>query len=194
MRDAIIKASLELGSELGEEGLTMRGIAARLGVSATALYQHFESKASILREIRFHGLQVLLEALAPSATISDPVERMSDMALRYIQFARENRWLYSVLMEQDPTAWSELASEEAGQLLAPLQAVREGLRDGVKSGRFRADLDVDMASFQLWAAIHGLASLILGGRISEEHPAFPIDSKEKFVRSFVGGMLDGFTG
>ena len=43
LRQAIIQASLELGQELGEEGLTMRGIASRLGVSATALYQHFES-------------------------------------------------------------------------------------------------------------------------------------------------------
>jgi AcrR family transcriptional regulator len=37
----------------------MRGIAARLGVSATALYQHFESKASILREIRLYGADLL---------------------------------------------------------------------------------------------------------------------------------------
>ena len=50
LRQGIIQTSLEIGSELGEEGLTMRGIAARLGVSATALYQHFGITAERLAE------------------------------------------------------------------------------------------------------------------------------------------------
>ena len=60
LHDAIVRAGIELGSDLGEEGLTMRAIAGRLGISATALYQHFESKASILREIRLHAIRLLM--------------------------------------------------------------------------------------------------------------------------------------
>ena len=76
LKEAIVRAAIELGTELGEEGLTMRGIAARLGVSATALYQHFEGKASILRAIRFHGLSLLNKELAPAFTLDDPVEAL----------------------------------------------------------------------------------------------------------------------
>ena len=58
LKEAIIRVSVELGSQLGEEGLTMRAIAKRLGISATALYQHFDSKAAILQEIRLYGLRL----------------------------------------------------------------------------------------------------------------------------------------
>ena len=39
LRQAIIQASVDIGSQLGEEGLTMRGIAARLGISPATLYR-----------------------------------------------------------------------------------------------------------------------------------------------------------
>jgi len=193
LREAIIQTSLEIGGELGAEGLTMRGIAARLGVSATALYQHFESKASILAEIRYYGLRSMVEALEPATTIEDPVERLVDMGFRYVQFARENRWLYDVLMEHDTHEWTELAQAEADRMLAPLQVVRESLREGVSKGRLRQGLDVDNASFQLWAGMHGVSSLMLGGRISEQHPAFPVADEDGFLKGFVAAIVQSFT-
>ena len=64
----------------------MRGIAARLGVSATALYQHFENKASILREIRLYGADLLqtevIERPRPTATRSTAWPRWRSNTLR----------------------------------------------------------------------------------------------------------------
>ncbi len=194
LREGIIEVSLELGGELGEEGLTMRGIAARLGVSATALYQHFESKAEILRAIRHYGLESLTDALRPADDRQDPVDRLHAQALHYVQFARENPWLYCILMEEDQVEWKELLEEEAKGMLAPVELVRSCLRDGVDKGKFRSNLDPDTGTFQLWAAVHGLSSLLLSGRVSEQHPALPVADEEAFVRAFVAGMIDGFTG
>ena len=61
-REAIIGASLELGQALGEDGVTMRAIATKLGTSATTLYTCFESKAAIMRELRMRGLLMLARA------------------------------------------------------------------------------------------------------------------------------------
>jgi len=63
LHDGIIRAGIQLGAELGEEGLTMRAIAARLGISVTNIYQHYENKAAIVREVRFHGVAMLNAAL-----------------------------------------------------------------------------------------------------------------------------------
>ncbi|ABS14646.1 transcriptional regulator, TetR family [Brucella anthropi ATCC 49188] len=51
-RDAVIQTALELLNEVGEEGLTTRRLAERLGVQQPALYWHFKNK------------RVLLDALA----------------------------------------------------------------------------------------------------------------------------------
>ena len=193
MREAIIQTSLELGSQLGEDGLTMRGIASRLGVSATALYQHFESKASILREIRVYGIDLLYDALAPAlGEDTDPVEKMRRITRRYIDFARTNKWLYSVLMERDRLEWDQLAPEEIARSLRPLKAVREAMMHGKEAGVWRDDIDIELASFQLWASVHGLSSLLNNGRFNEQHPAFPISNEDSLIDVFVEGCVRAF--
>lgn len=181
--------SIQLGSELGEDGVTMRAIAARLGVSATALYQHFESKAAILREIRFLGVRTLLAAQEPASQVDDPVERIHILARHYIEFAVENRWLYKVLFYEEGVEWADLNTEERDHLIGPLKEAKAACERGVGAGVFRNDLDLDNAALLLWAAVHGLASLLINGRIGHNHPAFPIASRDEFVRNLVEGVL-----
>lgn len=192
LHDEIVRVSIQLGSELGEEGVTMRAIASRLGVSATALYQHFESKAAILREIRFLGVRTLLEAQEPATHVDDPVERIHALAKHYIDFAVENRWLYKVLFYEDEVDWSDLNADEREHLAAPLKAARSACEAGVAAGVFRSDIDLDASALLLWASVHGLASLLINGRISENHPSFPVGSRDEFVRTMVEGVLRSF--
>ncbi|MFV8756203.1 TetR/AcrR family transcriptional regulator [Nannocystaceae bacterium ST9] len=189
MREAIIQTSLELGSQLGEEGLTMRGIASRLGVSATALYQHFESKTSILREIRVYGIDLLYEAIEPALTLDDPVERLRQIIHRYVDFARANKWLYSVLMEHDELEWSELSEDDIRRTLRPLKAVQESMAIGAERGAWREGVDPQVVAFQLWASVHGLCSLLNNGRFDEKHPVFPIPDATSLIDVFADGMV-----
>lgn len=192
LRDAILRASLELGSELGEDGLTMRAIAARLGVSVTALYHHFDGKPAILRGLRFWGADLLAGHLGPSYESEDPVECLYQVSVRYVGFARDNPWLYRLLFAEQEVDWREFSEEERARLMAPNGQVHGCFVTAVARGSFRADLDVDTAPFIMWAANHGLASLILGGRISETHPAFPVPSQDEFVHVFVSNFMRGF--
>lgn len=172
----------------------MRGIASRLGVSATALYQHFESKASILREIRVYGIDLLYDALSPALEAEkSPPEKLRLIIRLYIDFARDNKWLYSVLMEHDQLEWTELAPEEIARSLRPLKAVREAMAAGKETGVWREDVNVELAAFQLWASVHGLCSLLNNGRFNEQHPAFPISDEKSLIDVFVDGCVRAFT-
>jgi AcrR family transcriptional regulator len=192
LKEAIVRAAIELGTELGEEGLTMRGIAARLGVSATALYQHFEGKASILRAIRFHGLSLMNKSVAPAFEHEDPLDQIRESALLYINFARSNPWLYALLfggeiVDYDAYTDSEREVASWSQLLA-----QRAFERGKESGKLRADLDVATAPFLMWAANHGVAMLLITRRISEQNPAFPIPNENEFIRAFVESEVRGF--
>ena len=189
LHDEIVRVSIQLGSELGEDGLTMRAIAARLGVSATALYQHFESKAAILREIRLHGVQTLLAAMGPAAELDDAEERVREIARRYTDFALSNPWLYKVLFQGEDLEWAAVDEEERDLLLAPLRQTRAAFEAGVRSGLFRSDVDVDNTALLFWASLHGLASLLINGRISEAHPVFPVPDRDGFVSGFIAGLV-----
>lgn len=185
LKGAIVRAAIELGTELGEEGLTMRGIAARLGVSATALYQHFEGKASILRAIRFHGLTLMNKELAPAYESDDPVEQLRQTSLLYVNFARSNPWLYSLLFEGEELDFSSLSEQEREAIFFSQTEIRKAFALGKEQGRLRPDLDEKTAPFLMWAANHGLAMLMITGRISEQHPGFPVESEDSFIAAFV---------
>ncbi|TPV93825.1 MAG: TetR/AcrR family transcriptional regulator [Myxococcales bacterium FL481] len=188
-RESIISASVELGSQLGEDGLTMRGIASKLGVSATALYQHFDSKSAILREIRFHGVDRLWGAIGATATIDDPYARTVAIAERYLEFAIANPWLYTVLMEHEQVDWSSLDEAEMQRMIRPLLFVQETLKQGQRCGAWRGELDPEMGAFRLWTAVHGLSSLIINGRLDERHPVFPLRDGATYIRQFIHAVV-----
>lgn len=192
LREAILQASLQLGTEIGEEGVTMRAIAARLGVSATALYQHFDGKSAILRAIRFYGFDLLDARLEPAHRVADPVERLRGECIGYIVFARENPWLYRLLFLEEQLDWSKFSDTEKAHVSAMHGRTRAAFDEAIAAGRFRADLAGSTGPLLMWAANHGLASLILGGRISERHPAFPVRDEQDFLHTFVDNILRGF--
>jgi AcrR family transcriptional regulator len=192
LKEAIVRAAIELGTELGEEGLTMRGIAARLGVSATALYQHFEGKASILRAIRLHGLNLMNKTVAPAFEHDDPLEQIRHSALLYINFARSNPWLYALLFGGEIVDYESQSEDERQAAYYAQHASQRAFERGKERGTLRADIDVATAPFLMWAANHGVAMLLITGRISERNPVFPIPSEEDFIRAFVESEVRGF--
>ena len=168
----------------------MRGIAARLGVSATALYQHFENKASILREIRLYGADLLqTEVIDKAATHGDPVDCLAAVAQQYVAFARTHKWLYSVMMEHAQLDWSAMAPEELELMLRPLKTCQQWLREGAEPGCWRRDLHVEAAAFRLWLSMHGLCSMLNSGRIDERHPIFPFADQDTFVAHFISDTV-----
>lgn len=170
----------------------MRAIAGRLGISATALYQHFESKASILREIRLHGIRLLMEQLGAAMDSDDRAVRLRDMCRAYVQFARTNPWLYKLLFQSDDVDWAALPQDERQEAMQPFEHARRTFAEGVERGVLRDDLDVDQAALLTWASLHGLASLVLQGRITEHHPAFPVPDLEAFSALFVDTLVRAF--
>lgn len=188
-----MRVAIELGTELGEDGLTMRGIASKLGVSATALYQHFDGKASILRAIRFHGLEKMNESIAPAFAMTEPVDAIRECISRYVHFGRNNAWLYRVLFEGDEVDFSALGDDERKAIAYSQEQTRRCFAAAGRAGQLRPDVDAETAPYLLWAAAHGLTALMISGRISEKHPGFPVRDEGDFVRNFVDLAVRGFT-
>jgi len=176
----------------------MRAIAGRLGISATALYQHFESKASILREIRLHAIRLLMDQMreandtAQRSAAGDCSARLRELSRAYLGFSRTHPWLYKLLFQSEDLDWAALPDEERRNAMQPYETARGVFADGVATGVFRRDLDVDHAALLTWASLHGLASLVLQRRITEDHPAYPVPDLDAFGELFVETMVRAF--
>ena len=62
----------------GVQALTLRGVGARLGVSRTALYRHFDDKEALLARVASEGFKRFHEALAAAVARRRQAARRSD--------------------------------------------------------------------------------------------------------------------
>jgi AcrR family transcriptional regulator len=193
-RDQIVLAAVALVMEIGEDGLTMRALASRLKVSPAALYQCYESKGEILRDIRFYGASRLWQAFEEHLGVTDAYQRIKHFFATYFEFSRNNAWLYSLMMRADPEQWQHLDPTVPMRAQRPLRACEEAIAQLVDAGRMPAGVDPRRAAVQIWAAVHGMCSLLLPGATLDRNPFLPIADLESFVDQFVDAILCGIAG
>lgn len=192
-REAIIGASLELGQAYGEDGVTMRAIASKLGTSATTLYTCFESKAAIMRELRLRGTLSLGKSLIEGFDAPSPHECLLEISRRYVAFARDNPWLYTLLFVNE-TPTSEVVTGAQSERLQVLEReVTARFLDRFEAFTGRRPLDARRLVVRWWAAAHGLASLLITRRVASDHLYLPVGDVEDFVELYVRGLVDGLT-
>jgi len=150
----------------GVDGLTVREIGARLGVSRTALYRHFADKRALLAAVATEGFRTLREQLVRAWEDGGRGRAaFESMGAVYVRFAIANPSRYRVMFGGfvDPTAHEpELAAEAAGAFQALVDALAVLQRDAI----MRADDTVKMARF-VWAVVHGVAMLGIDGQLRE---------------------------
>jgi len=150
----------------GVEGLTLREIGARLGVSRTALYRHFADKRALLTAVATEGFRMLRGQLVVAWEEGGRGRvAFESMGVAYINFAATNPSHYRVMFGGfvDPNACDpELTTEAAGAFQALVEALASLQRDGA----MRADDAVLMARY-VWAVVHGVAMLSIDGQLRE---------------------------
>ncbi|WP_433175830.1 TetR/AcrR family transcriptional regulator [Actinoallomurus sp. CA-150999] len=179
LRTALLDTAEALIRERGVDGWSLREVSVRVGVSPSAAYHHFASRDALVGALSQRVLARLGERL------SDAVERAQGDGLvafgrGYVRWALEDpavarHWLAFNTGGGDPTAPHPhriLATEldrlvESGDLPA---AARPG------------------ADFVVWAAVHGLAALLVHGLMRLDTPEAVDDQVDRVVRSTLIGL------
>ncbi|MBH8556234.1 TetR/AcrR family transcriptional regulator [Nostocaceae cyanobacterium CENA357] len=166
LRQALITATLELISEKTVEGVSLREVARRVGVSHAAPYRHFADKESLLAAVAKDGFQTLHQKLevAIQNSSTDPVQQIQDSGVAYITFALEHPSHYDLMFgayrsssaQQNPEL--EYAARQVFMVLVGVIA------RGQQAGVIRAD-DSEKLALTAWALVHGWAKLWMDGQI-----------------------------
>lgn len=137
-RRALFEAAMELFRERGFDGTTVEDIAARAGFSRATFFNHFGSKAAVLRSFgeRFAG--VMEATLAAARPGTPPLERLRRVLLAMAREAEGSRedwrivFTYS-LHDPDylvvPTPTQERFVETVTGLLAESQRLGQARKD-----------------------------------------------------------------
>ena len=160
IKSRIVGAARALYFERGPDAVTMRAVAERVGVTATALYRHFADKDALLREVVGEGSRLLGSHLFRALEAATPLERLRATAMAYLDFALAQPQAYRALFE--PAADPDDVSPVQRQRGAVSRFVRDRVREAMDAGVI-AEGDPDGAAMTLWSLLHGLASLHQAG-------------------------------
>ena len=94
LRAALVAAAREALETAPPDGITLKSLAARLGVSQPAPYRHFESREALLAAVAADGFQRFGAALAAAADAGAPESAFERACLAYLAFGRSNMGVY----------------------------------------------------------------------------------------------------
>ncbi|MFI2608231.1 TetR/AcrR family transcriptional regulator [Kitasatospora sp. NPDC018619] len=176
LRAACLRAARELLEEDGSAGLSLRAVARRAGVSATAPYRHYADRDALVSAVAGEGYTELADHLAAARPSPRTPDDLAEVAVAYVRFALERPALFRVMFAEpcDP------ANEHR---LAATAALRSYVR-GIVQGVFPAS-DAEALSTAVWGVVHGLAFLHLDGKLDASTP----DVVSRQVRAAVGALL-----
>lgn len=166
LKNALIQAGAEIVANDGLEGLSLRKVALRAGVSHNAPYSHFPDKQSLIAAISTAGFQQLYEVLdsAAAAYPKKPRKQLQQAALAYVQFALDHPDTFKIMFsgvlekEKDYPAFVEISQKT-------FQRVVDVVRACQKAGVLKSK-STELTAVAVWGQVHGIVSLALEGQIS----------------------------
>ncbi|WP_353642092.1 TetR/AcrR family transcriptional regulator [Mesorhizobium sp. WSM2239] len=150
------EAALGLIARHGYEAMSMRQLAAEVGVQAAALYRYFPTKQDLLFALmreHMEGLQAAWEAARPAT--NDPVARLSAFVENHIRFHVARRHSTHVSNMELRSLSKDNLSHILRLRAAYEKELRHILRAGAEAGLFTVD-DVGMTAMAIIQMITGV--------------------------------------
>ncbi len=190
---ALKSAALDLISEHGVTGFTLREAARRAGVTHAAPYRHFSDKSALLAALAEDGFSELRRRLEEAADQAgdDPLARFVSLAPAYVRFAVEQPSYFRVMYGFD--APDKMKYERLGEADDAAFAV---LVEGVRMAQEKAAFihgDTQRIAILAWLMVHGLAHAHIDGALTRRGiDADNIDEalaqgSELMMRGFLAG-------
>jgi AcrR family transcriptional regulator len=167
LREALIRAALDLIAEKGPAGFTFADAARSAGVSSAAPYRHFRDRQALLADVARRGFELFEGRLdrAWNGGRPDPFAAFENVGRAYLAFAREEPAFYSAMFEAGlPFDGDPGLQQAADRAFAVLRKAADAFCARLPINQRPPSL---MMSLHLWALAHGIASLFAradGGR------------------------------
>lgn len=173
LRTDLLDATLSLLGDTGDpEDVSIRGVAKAVGVSPTAVYQHFADRDEVLTAACDRAFELFAEVLVGATSAEDdPFDRLAAAGEAYLAYAAEQPGLYRVLFSNPLHLTAGIAAPEFDPDAAPgagpagsnafdvLVTMVQACLDAGAPAASRPDADARYLSYQVWTWMHGIADL-----------------------------------
>jgi AcrR family transcriptional regulator len=167
----------------GYQGVNMRRLASKVGVSATAIYHYFESKEAILSKLRIHAAEKLNDRIRGIDPRLPPQEFLKELGQEYLAYAQGNPNLYRLLFEAPFDERAE--TEDHPVLYFTYHAARGALERWAAQGA--PVHDPKLGAMTGWMMLHGFCSLMMSGMLPPAEGMTRESLQELFMKYYPAG-------
>jgi AcrR family transcriptional regulator len=184
LREEILDAARALFVKEGYESVSIRKIADKIEYAPGTIYLYFHDKAEILDRICEETFSKLLRKMeAIKQDTAAPLDKLRRGLRTYIHFGLENPNHYVVTFIQ---AKVHLQSRGVFETIGirTFGCLRQGVQECIDAGALVSN-DADEVAQTLWAAIHGLTSVLI------TCPGFPFVEQNRLIDRMVETLIEG---
>ena len=159
----LVDEAARLLAEHGPAGLSLRRLAAAVGVSTMPVYTLFGDKQGLLAAMHREAFRRLGDALAAVPRTDDPLADVAALGMAYRRAALASPALYGLMFGRMAPEFSPDADSRAAADLTYRPLV-DGVARCQRAGLFTGD-DPDRIALHLWAVAHGMVNLELNEQL-----------------------------
>ena len=189
LKEALLRAALELIAQKGPAGFTFAEAARWAGVSPAAPYRHFRDRDELLANVALRGFErfaIVLDKAWDDGR-PQPFAALDRLGKAYLEFARAEPAYYSAMFEAGiPLATSAELRDAGERAIAVLRSASEMLCAQMPP---QSRPPVLMVALHIWAMSHGIASLFGRGDAARRTlPMSPEELLEAAVLVYLRGL------
>ncbi len=165
-RNALLGAAAALLEAAGAQGLSLRAVAARAGLSRQAPYNHFADKEALLAELAAEGVRRLKARICSTPGYPASAASLERAADAYVGFAQRTPALFRLMFSRELVDLSRFpdaarVADDAYQSLVAIVAT------------FTAPSRVADLSLAAWCIVHGYATLCIETGVEDSRQRVP---------------------
>jgi AcrR family transcriptional regulator len=176
LKEALIRAALELIAQKGPAGFTFAEAARWAGVSPAAPYRHFRDREELVADVARRGFDEFEKALAAAwdGGRPGPFAAFDRLGKAYLAFAKREPAYYSAMFEAGIPLDSQPELKDAGD--RAFAVLRQATEQLVATMPAQGRPPVLMMALHIWSLAHGIASLF--GRGDAARRPLPMSAED----------------
>jgi AcrR family transcriptional regulator len=149
-KESILSAACDIYLLEGYKGMSMRKVAEKAGISATAIYRHYENKEALHHQVLREGFRTFDFYLQPALGGTTALERLSLAAERFFAFATEQSKYYEILfLTMDHTVEHKVKGALVKDATISQVFMVDRVRDCMSEGSLKDDDPQEVATLLL---------------------------------------------
>lgn len=191
-RERILGCACDLYLKHGLDGLSMRKLAREVGVTAPAIYRHYDGREEVLADVLREAHRTFSRYLYSALGESTPLDRFLGAGEGFLNFVIDHPRWYGI---------KHTAPEHLGMDSLPedIEAMRSSIhqfwidrvRECMDAGILK-DGDPQMTSVTMWAHAHGMVQLYHEGGLPVGEEEFRMMFKASGARLMAGVATEAF--